>query len=91
VGGHIRTPLKLRHVDPEYPPLARAAHVGGRVVVECVIDTDGRVARARIVSGKPLLNEAALAAVRQWLYRPTLLDGMPVAVQMTVTVDFHLR
>lgn len=91
IGGHIRTPLKLRHVDPEYPPLARAARVEGRVVVECVIDSDGRVAEARVVSGKPLLDAAALEAVRQWRYRPTLLDGVAVAVQMTVTVEFHLR
>jgi protein TonB len=91
VGGHVRAPRKLRHVDPEYPPLARAARVEGRVVVECVIDTDGRVAQARVVTGRPLLDDAALQAVRQWRYRPTLLDGVAVAVQMTVTVEFHLR
>jgi protein TonB len=65
--------------------------VEGRVLIECVIDTGGRVAEARVVSGTPLLDQAALDAVRQWRYRPTLLDGVPVAVQMTVTVHFRLR
>ena len=63
----------------------------GIVVVECVIDREGRVASARVLRSIPLLDAAALAAVQQWLYRPTLLNGERVAVQMTVTVRFHLR
>jgi periplasmic protein TonB len=91
VGGDVRPPLKLRHVDPGYPDLARRAGVQGAVVIECLIDAAGRVAEARIVRGVPLLDAAALAAVRQWNYRPTLLNGVAVPVLMTVTVRFQLR
>jgi TonB family protein len=61
------------------------------VVIECRIDTSGHVSGVRVMSGHPLLNHAAVAAVRQWRYSPTQLDGVPVAVQMTVTVRFDLR
>lgn len=91
VGGHVLPPLKLRHVDPEYPELARRAGVRGEVVIECLVDDGGRVARARVVRGVPLLDAAALEAVRQWRYRATLLNGVAVPVLMTVTVRFELR
>jgi periplasmic protein TonB len=91
IGGQITAPIKLRNVDPAYPALARQAGVQGRVVIECVIDTEGRVVRTRVLEGPPLLREAALAAVSQWRYRPTLLNGTPVAVIMTVRLDFRLR
>jgi protein TonB len=91
VGGHVRAPAKLRHVDPEYPDLARRAGVQGTVEIECVIDSSGRVASARVVRGLPLLDAAALAAVQRWTYRPTLLNGVAVPVVMAVKVQFHLR
>jgi protein TonB len=91
VGIHVSAPAKLRHVDPEYPELARRAGVQGTVVIECVIDASGRVDRTRVVRGIPVLDAAALAAVRQWSYRPTLVNGVAVPVVMTVTVQFHLR
>ncbi len=91
VGGDIRPPLKLRDVRPVYPEVARLARVGALVIVQCVIGTDGRVTEATVLRGHPLLDAAALDAVRQWTYRPTLLNGTPVAVQMTVTIQFHVR
>jgi protein TonB len=87
----IRTPTKLRDVPPVYPPLALSARVDGIVILEAVIGTDGRVTQARVLRSIPLLDQAALEAVRQWVYTPTLLNGVPVPVLMTVTVTFTLR
>jgi periplasmic protein TonB len=91
VGGDIREPIKVRHVDPVYPPLALAARVEGAVTLQCVITTEGTVSEITIVSGHVLLNEAAVAAVSRWRYRPTLLNGEQVSVILTVTVSFALR
>ena len=90
-GGIVEPPLKVRDHVPEYPELARAAGVAGVVIIECRVDTEGRVVDARVLRGHPLLNAAALEAVRQWRYRPTLLNGQRVSVLMTVTVHFQLR
>jgi protein TonB len=91
VGGHIKEPTKLRHVGPVYPKVAMAASVQGIVIIEAVIDATGRVAEARVLRGVPMLDEAALEAVRQWEYSPTLLDGVPTPVRMTITVTFRLE
>lgn len=91
VGGDIQAPRKVKHVAPVYPPLALQIHLSGMVIVECVIDTDGRVTSARVLRGHPLLDAAAMRAVEQWVYEPTRLNGQPVAVQMTVTVRFTTR
>jgi protein TonB len=92
VGGVIKRPLKVRDATPTYPPIARTAHVEGIVIIEATIGPDGKVQDARVIrSANPLLNTAALDAVRQWEYTPTLLNGIPVAIVMTVTVDFRLR
>jgi protein TonB len=90
VGGGIKPPTKLKHVAPEYPELALTARARGVVIVEALIGPDGRVREAKVLRGVPLLDEAALAAVRQWVYTPTLIDGVPVPVLMTVTVNFSL-
>ena len=90
-GGVIRRPTKVRDVVPAYPALARAAHVEGIVIIEATIGPDGKVQDARVLRPNPLLEAAALDAVRRWEYTPTLLNGIPVAVVMTVTVDFRLR
>jgi protein TonB len=90
VGGQIRQPTLLRRVNPLYPPEARAARVQGVVILEAVIGVDGRVCDARILRSIPLLDQAAIDAVRQWEYTPTLLNGAPVPVIMTVTVQFTL-
>jgi protein TonB len=91
VGGAVREPRKVRHVAPVYPPLAVAARVQGSVRLECVIGEDGRVSDVVVVQGHPLLEAAAVEAVRQWRYRPTLLNGVRVSVVLTVVVDFRLR
>jgi protein TonB len=91
VGGEVQPPRKIRHADPVFPELAKRARVSGVVVLDCVIDREGRVSRIEVVSGNPLLDEAAVTAVRQWAYRPTLLNGVPVEVVMTVTVRFRTR
>jgi protein TonB len=91
IGGAIREPVKVKHVSPIYPAIAQSARVSGKVIIDAVIGTDGAVRDARILSGMPLLNQAALDAVRQWRYSPTMLNGEPVQVVMTVTVDFRLN
>ena len=90
VGGAIRQPQKVREVAPVYPAIAQAARVQGIVIVEATIGADGHVVNARVLRSVPLLDEAALDAVRQWQYTPTLLNGVPVPVIMTVTVQFTL-
>ena len=91
VGGSVREPTKVKHVNPVYPEVAARAMVQGNVVVELHVSTEGRVTEARVLQGIPLLDEAALAAVRQWVYTPPLVDGVPVRLIMTVTVRFKLR
>jgi protein TonB len=91
VGGQVRPPTKLRDASPVYPPIAQAARVQGLVVIETIIGVDGRVESARVLRSIPLLDAAALAAVTQWTYTPTLLNGTAVPVIMTVTVRFELQ
>jgi protein TonB len=91
VSDGIQAPVKLSDVRPEYPDLAIRTGVEGIVIIECRVDTKGHVVDARVLSGHALLSQAALDAVRQWRYRPTLLNGQPVSVIMTVTVRFQLR
>jgi protein TonB len=90
VGGQIREPRKLKNVSPVYPEIAKNARVQGIVILECRIGTDGRVEKVTVLRGIPLLDEAAVAAVREWVYTPTVLNGVPVPVIMTVTVNFRL-
>ncbi len=90
-GVDVRPPRPLRQPEPVYPELARAARVAGRVRVECTLGPDGRVREARVVEGPALLREAALEAITRWVYTPTLLRGVPVAVRLEVTLDFRLR
>jgi protein TonB len=73
-----------------YPPLARTARVSGIVVLEAVIGKDGSVSEIHVVSGHPLLQQAAVDAVKQWKYKPTMLNDEPVEVQTTITVTFNL-
>jgi len=87
----IRQPAKIRDAQPIYPVIAQSARVQGVVILEAVIGVDGRVKEARVLRSIPLLDQAALDAVRQWVYTPTLLNGVPVPIVMTVTVTFTLR
>jgi periplasmic protein TonB len=91
VGGSILPPQKIRHVAPVYPPLAQAARKEGVVILEAVIGEDGKVRSLRVLRSIDLLDQAAVDAVRQWQFTPTLLNGDPVPVVMTVTVSFVLN
>jgi protein TonB len=89
-GGNVKPPDRISYVKPDYPPIAVSARVSGSVIIEAIIGTDGVVRDARVLRSIPLLDDAALRAVRQWRYTPTTLNGVPVAVIMTVTVTFTL-
>jgi periplasmic protein TonB len=91
VGGEVRAPRKIHDVAPRYPVIAQQARIQGTVIIEAVIGADGRVQSARSLKPTPFLEEAALEAVRQWVFTPTKLNGEPVPVVMTVTVDFRLQ
>ena len=90
-GRDVTPPAKLAGNPPVYPELARHARIQGEVVIECAIDPSGRVVDATVTRSNPVFDASALDAVRSWRYRPTLVDGVPVPVLMTVTVRFHLR
>jgi protein TonB len=90
VGGQIKEPKKLKDVKPTYPDIAKQARVQGVVILECTISPAGKVSDVKVLRGIPLLDQAAIDAVKQWVYTPTLLNGVPVPVIMTVTVNFKL-
>ena len=90
VGGQIKEPKKLKHVAPNYPDIAKQGRVQGVVILECTISPQGKVTDVKVLRGIPLLDAAAIEAVKQWVYTPTLLNGVPVPVIMTVTVNFRL-
>jgi len=90
-GGNVKAPKKIRDVAPVYPAIAQAARVQGVVILEAVIDVDGRVTDLRVLRSVPLLDQAAIDAVRQWVFTPTLLNNEPVRIVMTVTVAFQLQ
>ena len=90
VGGEVKEPKKIKDVKPVYPADAQAAGVQGIVIIEALIGTDGLVKEAKVLRGVQMLDAAALEAVMQWRYTPTLLNGDPVELIMTVTVTFTL-
>lgn len=87
----LRPPAKLKDVMPVYPDIAMRARISGMVILEAVIDAEGRVANVKVLRSVPLLDQAAIDAVRQWEFTPTRLNGVAVPVVMTVTVNFTLR
>ncbi len=91
VGGNIRTPTKIKDVRPAYPPEALASRIQGVVILEAIIDDQGNIANAKVLRSIPLLDSAAFTALSQWQFTPTLLNGTPVGVIMTVTVNFTLQ
>jgi protein TonB len=91
VGGVIREPKRIVDVPPVYPAIAVAARKEGVVILEAMLDETGRVAQLKVLRSEPLLDAAALEAVRRWRYTPTLLNNVPVPVLLTVTVRFSLR
>jgi len=89
-GGNVTAASILQQTRPLYPALARQARIQGNVVLHAIIDKDGRVAQLEVISGHPLLVQSALDAVKQWRYKPTLLNGDPVEVDTTITVTFTM-
>jgi len=91
VSGGVLQGSALSRVQPQYPPIAKAARASGAVQVQVTISEEGRVIEASVVSGHPLLREAALQAARQWRFKPTELSGVPVKVQGVLTFNFTLQ
>ena len=89
-GGNVTAASIVTQTRPLYPALARQARIQGNVVLHAIIDKDGKVAQLEVISGHPLLVQAALDAVKQWRYKPTLLNGDPVEVDTTITVTFTM-
>jgi periplasmic protein TonB len=90
VGGDVQAAKLIRKIVPQYPPLAKQARISGTVQLTGVIAKDGGIEQLQVVSGNPLLVPAALAAVKQWLYKPTFLNGQPVEVIAPIDVIFTL-
>jgi len=90
VGGNIQPPRKIKHVDPVYPAIAQQARVEGVVIMELTVAEDGTVRDTRVLRSISLLDQAAIDAVRQWEFAPTLLNGVPQSILYTVTVSFQL-
>jgi TonB family protein len=90
VGGNVQSANLISQVPPVYPPLAKQAGIEGVVRLSAIIDKGGRIAHLEVISGHPLLVPAALEAVKQWVYRQTLLNGQPVEVQTMIDINFAL-
>ena len=90
VGQDVQAAMLISHAAPVYPPLAKQARIQGVVMLQAVIGKDGSVQELKVVSGHPLLVEAAMDAVKQWVYKPTLLNGNPVEVTTSIDVNFTL-
>jgi len=89
VGGNVREPQPIKVVSPIYPPLASRARVSGTVVLEATLTAQGTVEEIRVISGHPLLIDAAIDAVKKWQYEPTVLNGVPVSIILTAKVRFE--
>jgi periplasmic protein TonB len=89
-GGNVTAASLINQTRPAYPALARQARIQGNVILHAIIDKDGNVAQLEVISGHPLLVQSALDAVKQWRYKPTLLNGDPVEVDTTITVTFTM-
>ncbi len=90
VGGLVRVPKLLNRVTPAYPQLALAARTSATLILEATVGADGRVQDVKVLRGQPLFDQAAVDAVKQWRYRPLLLNGIPVPFIVTVTLSFNL-
>jgi len=91
VGGNVKEPKLLHIEEPQYPPLAKKTRLEGVVVVEATVTADGTVEKVKVISGPPLLTEAATEAVSHWKYEPTYLNGQPVPVILTARITFSLK
>ena len=88
VGGLLKTPQLVRKVDPVFPDLAKQARLSALIILEATVDATGHVREVTILRGAPIFDEPAMDAVRQWVYRPLLLNGVPTPFMLTVTVKF---
>lgn len=91
VGGSVTPPRKRHHENPMYPSIAAAARIQGTVILEATIDQHGNVVDVKVLRSIPLLDQAAIDAVRRWKYEPTRLNGTPVPILMSVSVRFELH
>ena len=91
IGGNVQAAKLVNRITPIYPPLARQTRISGTVRLHAIISKDGSIQQLEVMSGHPLLQQAALDAVRQWRYQPTLLNGEPVEVDTTIDVIFSLN
>jgi protein TonB len=89
VGGEVKPPRLVFGPDPDYPVLARQAHLSGVVIIEAVIDEQGKVTAMRVVSGHPILIPAAMSAVSKRRYEPTVLDGEATPIDLRVEISFR--
>jgi periplasmic protein TonB len=90
VSGSVEAALLTHRVEPQYPPLARQLHREGRVELHAIIAADGSIKSLEVISGDPLFFQSAMAAVQEWHYRPTILDGAPIEVDTHITVIYTL-
>jgi protein TonB len=90
VGGNVQAASLVNKVTPQYPPIAKTAHVSGTVILHAIIAKDGSIQELQYMSGPPLLMKSAMDAVREWRYKPTMLNGDPVEVDTTISVVFSL-
>jgi len=91
VGGDVKPARMISSVPPVYPALAKTQHVAGDVRVDALVDATGRVTAMKVVSGPSLLHQAAMDSLRQWKYHAATLDGKPVPMHLTVTIQFRLQ
>jgi TonB family protein len=91
VGGDVKQAKLISSVPPVYPTMAKTQHVSGNVTVDALIDATGRVTTMKVISGPPLLHQAAMDALKQWKYQPAMLDGKAVPMHLSVTIQFHLQ
>jgi protein TonB len=91
VGGDVKQAKLIFSVPPSYPMLAKSQHVSGSVLIDALIDANGHVTTMKVVSGPTLLHQAAMDALKQWKYQPAFLDGKPVPMHLTVTIQFRLQ
>lgn len=90
VGGQVEAASLINKVEPQYPPIAKTAHVAGTIVLHAIIGKDGAIRELQFVSGPPLLMKSAMDAVKEWRYKPTMLNGEAVEVDTTIDVVFSL-
>ena len=91
MSGEVQEAMLLAMVKPQYPAVAKQARIQGTVRLSAIIDKDGRIAELKVLEGHPFLVDAAVAVVRKWRYRPTILNGAPVEVATQIIVHFRLE